>query len=56
MTKEEAESLTTFDEICICGGFAWQLNGRPQADPHMHWCPQKPQYDERYEAMHGAKV
>ena len=54
MTKEDAEKLKRFDHHCTCGGFAWRMNGRPEADPHMKWCPQKKQYDEWWAAMNGA--
>lgn len=33
MTKEEAENLKVFENPCMCGGFAWSLNGRPQEQP-----------------------
>ena len=56
MTKEEAEQLKRFDHICTCGGFAWTMNGRPESDPHVPWCPQKPQYDEWYAAMHESQA
>ena len=49
--KEQAEQLKSFERYCTCGGFAWAMNGRPESDPHMSWCPQKPQYDEWYAAM-----
>ena len=53
MTKEEAESLETFENQCTCGGFAWSMNGRPQEQPHMAWCPQYDEYDEWYQALHS---
>ena len=53
MTKEEAENLKTFDNPCTCGGFAWQINGRKQEQPHMNWCPQYDEYEEWYQALHG---
>ena len=54
MTKDDAKKLKSFDHYCTCGGFAWRMNGRPEADPHMEWCPQKKQYDEWWAAMNGA--
>jgi hypothetical protein len=51
MTKDEAQKLKSFDHPCTCGGFAHSMNGRPESNPHMDWCPQKPQYDEWYKAM-----
>lgn len=51
MTKEDAEKLKYFDHLCTCGGSAPSMNGRPKSDPHMEWCPQKPQYDEWYAAL-----
>jgi hypothetical protein len=53
MTKEEAEKLVAFDHYCMCGGYAHSMNGRDPANPHASWCPQKPQYDEWYAALHG---
>ena len=44
---------TTFTNTCTCGGFAWALNGRPQAQPHMDWCPQADEYKAWYAAVHG---
>lgn len=29
-----------------CGGYAWQMNERPEAQPHMDWCPQRDEYAE----------
>lgn len=52
MTREEAENLKTFTHYCTCGGFAWQLNDRPERDPHQRWCPQKEEYIEWYDALH----
>ena len=54
MTKEEAENLKVFENTCMCGGFAWNLNGRPQEQPHMAWCPQYDEYQELYQALNGA--
>ena len=56
MTKEEAENLKTFDNPCTCGGFAWQINGRKQEQPHMNWCPQYDEYEEWYQALHSDKA
>ena len=52
MTKEEAQQLKTFKNYCTCGGYAWQMNGRPEAQPHMAWCPQSEEYAEWYQALH----
>jgi len=52
MAKEEAEKLVTFQNYCTCGGHAWSMNGRPQSQPHMDWCPQFTEYAERWKAMH----
>lgn len=53
MTREEALALKSFKNHCNCGGFAWQLNGRPQSQPHMGWCPQRQEYAEWWRALHG---
>lgn len=54
MTKQEAEKLKRFEHYCNCGGYAHTMNGRPENNPHMNWCLQKPQYDEWYLALHSA--
>jgi hypothetical protein len=52
VTLEEALALRSFDHYCTCGGFAaGTMNDRDPANPHMRWCPQKPQYDEWYAAI-----
>jgi hypothetical protein len=56
MTPEEAAKLTSFEHFCTCGGHAWRMNNRPESNPHMRWCPQKPQYDEWWKAMHPAEA
>jgi hypothetical protein len=53
MTREEALGLKTFKNLCSCGGHAWQINGRPQAQPHMEWCPQRDEYAAWWRALHG---
>ena len=53
MTKKEAEELTTFKNSCNCGGFAWSMNGRPQEQPHMTWCPQYEEYQEWFSAINS---
>lgn len=53
MTHEEAKNLKTFRHYCNCGGFAWQMNGRPESQPHMPWCPQFHEYAEWYSALHS---
>jgi hypothetical protein len=52
MTHEEAKQLKEFKHYCTCGGYAWSMNGRSKHDPHLHWCPQKTEYDEWWQAMH----
>jgi hypothetical protein len=53
MTKKEAEGLKSFKNFCTCGGYAWSMNGRPEQQPHMEWCPQFYEYAEWYKAMHS---
>lgn len=55
MTKEQAQSLKSFKNPCTCGGYAWRMNGRPEASPHMNWCPQAQEYDEWYKAMNSTE-
>ncbi len=49
MTKEEAQNLKTFKHYCSCGGTA-RSNNDPRR-PHLHWCPQKDEYNEWYDAL-----
>ena len=53
MTQEDARSLKSFENYCTCGGYAWQMNGRPQNQPHMEWCPQREEYIEWWNALRG---
>lgn len=55
MTKEEALKLKTFNNLCTCGGYAYNLNGRSEKQPHMPWYPQYKEYSEWYEALHSDK-
>jgi len=52
MTKNDAEKLTTFKHYCTCGGYAHSMNGRNPRRPHKHWCPQRKEYSEWYDALH----
>lgn len=38
----------TFVNHCNCGGYAWEMNGRPESQPHMGWCPQRDEYAAWY--------
>ena len=40
------ETKTSFDNICTCGGYAWNINGRNPENPHMQWCKQIEEYLE----------
>ena len=53
MNKEEAQKLKTFKNYCICGGFAWSMNDRDKRRPHMSYCPQREEYNQWYDALHG---
>jgi hypothetical protein len=52
MTREEALNLRFFDHHCMCGGYAHTINGRPESQPHMQWCPQYDQYAAWWNALH----
>lgn len=54
--KKENEKMTSFKHVCNCGGYAWQLNHRPEKQPHMIWCPQFNEYAEWYKALHEKEV
>ena len=43
--------MGNFEHYCTCGGFAWSMNGRPQSQPHMTWCPQYAEYAEWWESI-----
>lgn len=51
MTYDEAKNLKSFKHSCQCGGYAWQMNGRPESAPHMDWCPQRAEYAEWWAAL-----
>ena len=51
MTKDEAKNLKRFKNICNCGGYAYELNGRSEKQPHMEWCPQFKEYEEWWKAI-----
>lgn len=46
MGKKLTNTISTFENYCNCGGFAWSLNGRDPASPHMNWCPQYDEYQK----------
>ena len=50
MTHDEALKLRSFKHYCTCGGYAWRMNGRPEEQPHMDWCPQHDEYAEWFQA------
>ena len=52
MTKDEAKNLKRFKNICNCGGYAYELNGRSEKQPHMERCPQFKEYAEWWEDSH----
>lgn len=56
MTKTEAENLKTFKNSCTCGGYAWNINGRPREQPHMSWCPQYNEYGEWFMALQSNRA
>ena len=56
MTRDEAIALKVFKNHCTCGGYAWSLNGRPERQPHMDWCPQAEEYAEWWRAIHGEEI
>jgi hypothetical protein len=52
----EAQALRSFKHYCQCGGYAWSMNGRPEQQPHMDWCPQHDEYREWWTALHPSPV
>lgn len=42
-----------FQHGCICGGYAWRMNGRDPSDPHMDWCPQREEYLAWWKQTHS---
>jgi len=51
MNLDEAKNLKSFKNYCNCGGYAWSMNGRNPARPHMSWCPQMKEYNEWYDLV-----
>ena len=56
MTREEAEKMTSYKNYCNCGGFAPTMNGRNPDHPHMSWCAQFEEYEERWAALHAGNM
>lgn len=53
---DRTEKPKFFKNHCNCGGYAWTMNGRPESQPHMAWCPQLEEYAEWYATIkHSAK-
>jgi hypothetical protein len=40
------DMTVAFKNYCTCGGYAWRMNGRDPADPHMDYCRQREEYLE----------
>jgi len=53
MTREGALNLKSFKHYCICGGYAYEMNGRNPEDPHTYWCPQREEWMEWKDALKG---
>lgn len=51
MTLNEAKNLKSFTNRCTCGGYAWTMNGRNPARPHLYWCPQEKEYNEWFDLV-----
>lgn len=51
MTLEDAKNLKSFKNYCNCGGYAWAVNGRNPARPHLSWCPQIEEYNEWFDLV-----
>ena len=51
MNLDEARKLKSFKNYCNCGGYAWKMNGRNPARPHLSWCPQMKEYNEWYDLV-----
>lgn len=51
MNRLEATKLKFFKNTCSCGGYAHSMNGRPESQPHMNWCPQYDEYGEWWRAL-----
>lgn len=49
---QRSPRLHSFKNYCMCGGYAWQMNGRSQEQPHMTWCPQYAEYAEWWATTH----
>ena len=52
MNLDEARNLKSFKNYCNCGGYAWEMNGRNPARPHLSWCPQIDRKSTRLNSSH----
>lgn len=48
---EKVKTINSFKNYCTCGGYAWTINGRDRARPHMSWCPQAEEYNEWFDSV-----
>lgn len=51
MTYEEAIALRQYTHSCTCGGNSLRTERGRSRHPHMDWCPQMPQWEERQAAI-----
>jgi len=47
MTCEKVGSIKPYKNYCNCGGYAAGVNGRNPEHPHMSWCAQCIEFEER---------
>lgn len=51
MTYVEAMAMTTYKNYCNCGGYSGMSERAKSEHPHMHWCSQFQEYEERKAAI-----
>lgn len=54
--SKKPEPCVSFENYCMCGGFAHSMNGRPESQPHAYWCPQYTEYAQWWKAKQDAEV
>ena len=47
MTREYALTMRAYKHYCNCGGYAGLSERSKSRHPHMDWCPQREEWEER---------
>lgn len=56
MTYDEAVNLKSYKNYCNCGGYAGLSERAKSSHPHMTWCTQYAEFEERAAAIAAAPL